>query len=222
MTRSEILSCLPYILEGIPTTLFYAFCSFFIGGILGCALAFARQLNIRIISRIISIYVSIFRGTPLMLQLGIIYYGSYTIFGNGLEIWQAGILSFSLNSSAYISEIIRAGCNAVPKSQITAAETLGIPRILIIKDIILPQAIKNVFPALVNESIDLVKESTIISTIAGCDLMRRASIVASEYYSYFIPFLIVGAIYYIIVLLLSQVAKVAENAGYKRAVHQNK
>jgi arginine/lysine/histidine transport system permease protein len=145
-----------------------------------------------------------------MLQLGLLYYSSKPLFGFNLSVSTAGILCFSLNSAAYVSEILKAGFNAIPKIQLDACKVLNISRFMAIKDILMPQAIKIVLPALINEVIDLVKESAVISTISGVDLMRRAYMVASQHHIYFEPFMVAGITYYIIVLTLTSISKMVE------------
>lgn len=198
-----IFPSLPYILGGLQITLFYTVTSVLGGFVLGSFLTLMKLSPLRSIRFLASIYTSIFRGTPLILQLGLIYYASQGVTGYNISVWQAGITAFSLNSAAYISEIMRAGVQSIDKGQQEAALSLGIPRFLIMRDIILPQAFCNILPALVNETIDLLKESALVSTITETDLMRRAVIVAAEKHLYFEPFLFVGAIYYTLVMILS-------------------
>lgn len=206
----RILPSLPYILEGIPVTLLYTLTSLTLGFFLGIILAMMKVSHSQVFQWIGRIYTSIFRGTPLLLQLTLIYFASPEITGYKITPWEAGILTFSLNSAAYVSEIIRAGILAVDRGQTEAALSLGIPYPLMMKDIILPQAIRNILPALVNESVDLLKESALISVIGGADILRRANVVASEKYLYFEPLIVAGLLYYILVMILSGLAKVLE------------
>jgi His/Glu/Gln/Arg/opine family amino acid ABC transporter permease subunit len=206
----RILPSLPYILEGLPVTLLYTLTSLTLGFFLGIILAMMKVSHSQVFQWIGRIYTSIFRGTPLLLQLTLIYFASPEITGYKITPWEAGILTFSLNSAAYVSEIIRAGILAVDRGQTEAALSLGIPYPLMMKDIILPQAIRNILPALVNESVDLLKESALISVIGGADILRRANVVASEKYLYFEPLIVAGLLYYILVMILSGLAKVLE------------
>ncbi|MGL5719273.1 MAG: amino acid ABC transporter permease [Alphaproteobacteria bacterium] len=207
---SLVWPSLPYILGGLKVTLFYASTSLVLGVLWGfglTAMKLAPWVGVRAFA---VIYTSIFRGTPLILQLGLLYYATQGLIGYDIPIWQAGVLAFSLNSAAYVSEIIKGGIQAIDPGQKEAAFSLGIPYFYTLRDIILPQAFRNTLPALVNEAIDLLKESALVSTITETDLMRRATIVAAEQHLYFEPFLIVGAIYYLLVLLLSFFAKILE------------
>lgn len=206
----RIWPSVPYILEGIPVTLAYTGVSLCLGFLWGTLLAFCKVSHIATLRWLASIYTSIFRGTPLLLQLMLIYYASPQIIGYTFSVWEAGILTFTLNSGAYISEHIRGGINAVDKGQMEAALSLGLPYPLIMKDIIFPQAIRYILPSLVNESIDLLKESALISTITGADILRRANIVASEKFLYFEPYIIAGVLYYILVMILTGAAHLLE------------
>jgi His/Glu/Gln/Arg/opine family amino acid ABC transporter permease subunit len=201
---------LPYILGGVKVTLFYASTSLVLGVLWGVCLTAMKLAPWGVLRAFAGVYTSLFRGTPLILQLGLLYYATQGLTGYDIAIWQAGILAFSLNSAAYVSEILKAGIQAIDPGQKEAALSLGIPYFYTMRDIILPQAIRNTLPALVNEGIDLLKESALVSTITETDLMRRATIVAAEQHLYFEPFLIVGAIYYCLVLLLSFFANLLE------------
>ncbi len=206
----RIWPSLPYILQGIPVTLSYTGVSLFLGFFWGAVLTFCKVGQIRVLQWAAGFYTSIFRGTPLLLQLILIYHATPQLTGYDISIWQAGILTFTLNSGAYVAEHIRGGINAVDKGQMEAALSLGIPYFMFMKDIILPQAIRNILPSLVNESIDLLKESALISVIGGADILRRANIVASEKYLYFEPLLVAGALYYILVMVLTFGARLLE------------
>lgn len=206
----RILPSIPYILSGVGVTLFYTSVSFFLGFIWGTLLAFCKVGEVKFLKWFSMFYTSLFRGTPLLLQLTLIYYATPQITGYPISIWEAGILTFTLNSGAYVSEIIRGGINAVDKGQKEAALSLGIPYPLIMKDIILPQALRLILPSLVNETIDLLKESALISVIGGADILRRATIVASEKYLYFEPLLIAGFLYYVLVIILTALASLLE------------
>lgn len=208
----EFLGDIPnliFIIKGTFVTLQYSVCAVLLGLLFGTLLAICKVVDNKIVRGFASSYTSIFRGTPLLVQLTIIYFGLPRL-GIHFSVFGAGVLAFSLNSGAYVSEIIRAGINAVDKGQIEAAKALGIPPILRMKDIILPQAVRNILPALVNELINLIKESALISTIGGMDLMRRAQVVAAESYSFFFPMLTAAATYYILVVIVSIIAKFVE------------
>ncbi len=209
----ELVTFVPhflFILQGILVTLEYSVMGVSLGLILGTVLAICKIVELKALRLFAHGYTSIFRGTPLLIQLTIIYFGLPGLLGLKLGVFQAGVMAFSLNSGAYVSEIIRAGITSVDNGQIEAAKALGITPILRMKDIILPQAFRNILPALVNELINLVKESALISVIGGMDLMRRAQVVCAETYTFFTPMLTAVVAYYILVLVISGFAMILE------------
>jgi polar amino acid transport system permease protein len=201
---------IPFILEGIWVTLKFVIVAIILGSILGTILALFKIGSIKPLRWFADAYTSIFRGTPLILQLMIIYYSIPQLTGYDISPFLSAILAFGLNSSAYISEIIRAGIQAVDKGQMEAAQALGIPYRAMMKDIILPQALKNILPALMNEFITLTKESAIVSTIGYLDLMRRAQVVGSDLFRNFEPLLFVGLIYWCLVMGLTVLGRMFE------------
>ncbi|MEK3988913.1 MULTISPECIES: ABC transporter permease subunit [Robertmurraya] len=207
---SQIVPYIPFILEGIWVTLQFVIISIIFGFILGTALALCKISKMKALNWFGDAYTSIFRGTPLILQLMIIYFAIPQLTGYDISPFLSAILAFGLNSSAYVSEIIRAGIQAVDKGQTEAAQALGVPYRLMMKDIILPQALKNILPALMNEFITLTKESAIVSTIGYLDLMRRAQVVGADIYRNFEPLIFVGVIYWLLVMVLTIIGKVVE------------
>ncbi|MED0969109.1 amino acid ABC transporter permease [Bacillus paramycoides] len=207
---SAITPSIPYILKGLEVTLKIVAVSALAGFILGTLLALCKIARIRVLNIVADIYTSIFRGTPLVLQLMIIYFGVPQMIGYDIPAFLAAVLAFSLNSGAYMSEVIRAGIQAVDKGQTEAAMALGIPYGKMMRNIILPQALKNILPALVNEFATLTKESAVVTVIGATDLMRRAYIVGGETFKYLEPLLFVGLVYYMLVIILTLVGKVIE------------
>ncbi|MCM2535812.1 amino acid ABC transporter permease [Neobacillus pocheonensis] len=207
---NQIVPYIPFILQGILVTLQFTILSTIIGFILGIVLSLIKISTIKPLKWLGVFYTSIFRGTPLILQIALIYYAIPQLTGYDIPALQAGVIAFALNSAAYVSETIRGGILAVDKGQREAALSLGVPYRQMMKDIILPQAIKNILPALANESIALLKDSALVSTIGVTDLLRRASIVGSKTFLYFEPLILVGLIYYGMVLILTFGARVLE------------
>ncbi|API92938.1 amino acid ABC transporter permease [Virgibacillus pantothenticus] len=207
---SQIVPYIPFILEGIGTTLKFVSTSIVIGFILGTLLALCKVTKAPVLKPFADAYTSIFRGTPLILQLMIIYYAVPQLTGYDISAFISAVLAFGLNSAAYISEIIRGGIQAVDKGQTEAAEALGIPYRPMMANIILPQAFKNILPAMMNEFITLTKESALVSTIGYLDLMRRAQVVGSDLYRNFEPLLFAGLIYWVMVFILTQLGRVLE------------
>lgn len=202
-----------FIGSGMGFTLLLLGGSLLVGLVLGTLLAILRYK--RKFTLFIKFYISIIRGTPLILQLSFIYFAAPLLIGFKLNILTAGLLTFGMNSSAYIAEILRAGIESLPKGQFEAAKTLQIPLFYTWKDIILPQVFKNIFPAIINEIIALLKETALISTLGGMDIMRRSQSLAAEEFTYFLPLCIAGAFYYGLVLLIEYIGKLVE----KRNAH---
>jgi polar amino acid transport system permease protein len=197
-----------FIGKGIIFTLELLLGGLCIGSVLGLLAAIARYQGIArfFISRIISVL----RGTPLILQLAFVYFAVPGLVGIKLDIMTAGMVTFGLNSSAYIAEILRAGIESISKGQFEAAQTLKIPAYAMWKDIILPQVIKNILPAMTSEVIALLKETALIATIGGMDIMRSAQMVSAEQFTYFTPLCVAGIYYYMLVLLIEYGGSVLE------------
>ncbi|MCM2988794.1 amino acid ABC transporter permease [Bacillus safensis] len=206
----EVIPQMPFILEGLKVTLSIVVVSLFLGFILGILLTLCKISVFKPLIWLADFYTSIFRGTPLVLQLLIIYFGLPQLLGFQIDQYWAAVAAFSLNSAAYVSEIIRAGINAIDKGQKEAAVALGIPYAKMMKDLLLPQAFKNISPALVNETITLTKESAIVTVIGLGDVMRRAYQAGAVTYNYLEPLIFAGLIYYVIVLVLTFVGKSVE------------
>jgi len=199
-----------FIIQGTVTTLEYTLLSVSGGVILGLLLAFAKLSHHKSIQWAAQFYTSIFRGTPLLLQLFIVYFGIPNLTGYQIGVFPAGVIAFSLNSAAYISETMRAGIQSIDKGQFEAAHVLGISKFLTMRDIILPQAVRIILPALVNEMISMLKETALISTLGELDIMKRANEVAAQTYHYFEPLIIAAISYYLLVLLLTYILKCIE------------
>ncbi|MUL39408.1 ABC transporter substrate-binding protein/permease [Gloeocapsopsis dulcis] len=199
----RIAPSIPFILRGILVTLQFTALSAILGFIWGTILSLFKISTFKPLVWFATAYTSIFRGTPLLLQIALVYYATPQITGYNIPALLAGVITFTLNSGAYISETIRGGILAVDKGQREAALSLGVPYRPMMLDIILPQAIKNILPALVNESIALLKDSALVSTIGVADLLRRAQIVGAERYIYFEPLIVAGVIYYLMVMSLT-------------------
>ncbi|MBW4560827.1 MAG: ABC transporter permease subunit [Mojavia pulchra JT2-VF2] len=199
----RIIPDLPFILQGIPLTLLFTLLSVLLGLIWGTILSLLKISNIEPLGWLANAYTSVFRGTPLLLQLALVYYATPQLTGYDIPALQAGVLTFTLNSGAYMSETIRGGIQAVDKGQSEAAMSMGVPYSLMMWDIILPQGLKNILPALVNETIGLLKDSALVSTIGVVEILRSAQIVGANKYIYFEPLLFAGLIYYVLVMGLT-------------------
>ena len=202
-----------YILEGLKNTLLIAIGAVILGTILGTVFAISRNIyentgKLKILSLISKTYVTIIRGTPSTLQLMIIY---YVIFKNtSINIVLVGIMAFGINSGAYVAEIIRAGINSIDKGQWEAGYSLGLGYGKVMRKIILPQSIKNILPALGNEFITLVKETSIGAYIGIIELTKASDIIASRTYDYFFPLILIAVIYLVITMFLSKMINIME------------
>jgi len=212
---SSVLPSFPFILKGIVVTIQIALLSGVLGFVFGIILSLFKISNIKLLGWFADVYTSIFRGTPLVLQLMIIYFGSPQVIGYQIDPFTAAVVSFALNSTAYISEIIRGGILAVDKGQSEAAMALGVPYRSMMLNIVLPQAIKNILPSLMNEFITLTKESAIVTTIGVMDIMRRAYQVGADKFRFIEPLLLAGVIYYLMVMALTLIGKLVERSMRK-------
>ncbi|MDO5755550.1 MAG: amino acid ABC transporter permease [Tissierellia bacterium] len=193
-----------YYITGIKTTLLLSLFSLILGSALGVILSLMRLSKNKFFNFISTVYVEIFRGTPLFVQLSMVYIGISMVLGLNISAFVGGLIAVSLNSAAYISEIIRAGIQSVDKGQREAGLSLGLDDSQIMKKIILPQAVKNILPALGNEFITLIKETSIVATIGVFDLYYAAQKVNSITYWYS-AFVITAMMYFVITFTLSKV-----------------
>lgn len=202
-----------YILEGLLNTLLISFLAVVIGVVIGIVIALIRSYHdksgkLKVADSICRTYVNLIRGTPVILQLMIIY---YVIFETvDINIVLVGVLAFGINSGAYVAEIIRAGINSVPNGQMEAGLSLGLTYGQTMKHIILPQAVKNILPALCNEFITLIKETSVGAYIGIVELTKASDIIASRTYDYFFPLIIIAIIYLILTLGLTKLVGVLE------------
>ena len=200
----------PYILKGVYVTLLFTLVSAMLGLLWGTILTLFKISSIKPLQWFATAYTSVFRGTPLLVQLTLIYYATPQLFNFDISALLAAGLAFGLNSAAYLSETIRGGILAVDKGQREAAIALGIPYPKMMAKIIFPQALKNILPALVNEFVALLKESSLVSVIGVTELMRRADVVRASTFRSFEALLLVAAIYYVLVLILTSLARMLE------------
>ncbi|NBG88605.1 amino acid ABC transporter permease [Isachenkonia alkalipeptolytica] len=200
----------PMYITGTLNTLALAFFTLLLGVVFGILLALMRLSKSRILKGFASSYIEFIRGTPLLVQLYIVYYGLPQITGMRFPSFFAGIIALTINSSAYIAEIIRAGILSVDAGQMEAVRSLGMSHALSMRYIIIPQAFKNILPALGNEFVVVVKESAIVSIIGIYDIMYSGNIIRGNTYRPFEPLIIVAIIYFIITFTLSNLVGIAE------------
>ena len=192
-----------YFLRGTRTTILISLLTVFCGSILGCLIAFMRLSKFKPLEKFASIYITVIRGTPMLVQLYIVYYQldfiSYptgTLFGVDLERALPCIIALSINSSAYVAEIIRAGIQAVDKGQMEGARSCGMTNAQAMRCVVMPQAVKNILPAIGNEFVTMVKETSIIQYLGIGDLMYNNGIVVTSTYNP-LPCYYISAIIYL-------------------------
>ncbi len=189
------------LIDGLGITLYVTVVSGIIGVILGLVTAIMRLSKNKFIRYPARVYVEIIRGTPVVVQLTIIY---FIVFSSvAIDKSVVAFIAFGINSGAYVSEVIRAGIQAVDKGQMEAAKSLGMSNSMAMKEIILPQALKNILPTLGNEFIVLIKETSVMGFIGGMDLMRAGDKIRSITYQATVPLISAAIIYLIITISLS-------------------
>lgn len=190
-----------WFLSGLENTLLISLFSVLLGLVLGLVTALFRLSNSKLLKAIGGTYVDVIRGTPTMVQLLLIY---FVIFASvPIPRMIVGIIAFGINSGAYIAEIVRGGILSVNKGQTEAGRSLGLTGAQTMVFIVIPQAIKNILPALANEFIVLIKETAVIGMVDNVDLVGAAKKVQSRTYDYFWPLISIAVIYYIVIKLLS-------------------
>ncbi len=195
-----------YLVDGLKTTLFITFFAVIIGMILGVIIAIIRATHdktgkLKILNAISKIYLTIIRGTPVVVQLMIIY---FVVFSSvKIDKTFVAVLAFGLNSGAYVAEIVRSGIMSIDNGQFEAGSSLGLSYTKTMIFIILPQAFKNVLPALANECIVLLKETSVSGYIALEDLTKGGDIIRAATYEAFLPLIAVALIYLVLVMILS-------------------
>ena len=189
---------LPAFVKGFEYTLLLAVVSVALAVIPALLLAMMRLSKNRFVRGISGAYIAVFRSTPLLVQLSIIYFGLFQFINLPRYRFVPGVVALALNSSAYVAEIFRAGILAVDKGQTEAARSLGLSQWQAMKLVVLPQAIKNVLPALANEVVTMVKESSICSTLGMAEIMYAAQTVSGTSYITLAPYVFAAIIYFCI------------------------
>lgn len=198
-----------WFLSGLGYTLLISFFAVLLGLAIGVVMALGRLSKNKILRSVSGIYIDIIRGTPTMVQLLIIY---YIIFAQvPIAKWIVGVIAFGINSGAYIAEIVRGGILSVNIGQTEAGRSLGMTHAQTMRSIILPQAAKNILPALGNEFVVLIKETAVIGMVSNIDLVGAARKVQSLTYDFAVPLISVGVIYYVVIKIISiMLAKLEE------------
>ena len=217
-------------LEGLVATLILALFGTFVGLLLGIIFALIKDIKIKeddnkvviffkkLLKGFISLYVNVFRGTPMMVQAMIIYFGTDVIFNwSKIESFSfftgafwCGLFVITINTGAYMTEIVRSGLNGVDKGQWEACETLGLSKWQTMKLVILPQAFKRIIPPVISEFITLIKDSSLISCIGAVELLKGAQVLGAEYFDVMSPYCLSAVFYLIMTLSISYLGRYIE------------
>lgn len=203
------------VLEGLAATAEIAIGGLLIGILIGTLLAVIKvipknKLCPKIFSGIADVYIAIFRGTPILVQLMVGYFVVLPLCGITPDKLMTAIVIYGLNSGAYVSEIMRSGINSVDSGQLEAGRAVGLSYRTSMIRIVIPQAVKNILPTLGNEFIVLVKETSVASAVAVADLTQAFKDMTTATYSCIIPYLVLAAIYLVIVLIITYLIKLME------------
>lgn len=206
---SIFLETFPLLLGGAWVTLYISLISSSIGVALGLFMGMARVSRFRAVRAIATVYTEMIRGTPLLMQLIILYYGLPSV-GINLEAIVAGIIGLSANSAAYVGEIFRAGIQSVGRGQMEAARAGGLTHLQAMRYVVLPQAFRMVLPPLTNEFVTMLKDSSLVSTLAIAELLRTGREVVAWKVNVFSPFAGVTLLYLAMTLPLTHLARYLE------------
>ena len=196
--------------KGVCVTIQASFFGVLFGSALGIFIGSFRVMPFKPLRYLMATYIYVLRGTPLMIQLFLIYFGLPAL-GVNLDAATAGILGIGINSSGYVGEIVRGGIEGVPKGQWEAAKMLGLSYWQTMKSIILPQAIRHMLPAICNEFVTLIKESSLLSVLAISDLTMVGQQVRSVTYASFETFIFVALVYLVLTSVTSGALQLLEN-----------
>ena len=209
-------------LRGIRNTLFIAIVSTLLGFLLGLLVAIIRKTQVnktknpigyviyRIVNFILGAYVEIFRGTPMMVQAVIIFYGLKQYFNIDLSTMFAAILIVSINTGAYLSEVVRGGINSIDKGQFEACKAIGMTHWQSMKNVIIPQAVRTILPALGNEFVINIKDTSVLNVISVTELFFMSKSVAGSTYQYFPTYLITAIIYFVLTFVVTRLLLLVE------------
>lgn len=208
---NALLDALPFLLLGLSTTVYITVMAVLLGVALGLVVGLSRISRVGPLRAVATAYVELIRGTPLLVQLYIVYFGLVQ-FGLQLEARPAAIIALGVNSGAYVAEIVRAGIASVGKKQAEAAYALGMTGYQTMRLVVLPQAVRIMIPPLGNEFVTLIKESSLASVIGTQELMKQAGFVVSRTYQTFSTYVGAAIIYFILTTITSALLRRVERA----------
>ncbi|MBQ7642973.1 MAG: amino acid ABC transporter permease [Clostridia bacterium] len=212
------------VLKGLETTVFIALLGLIIGILIGSLIAIIKTIPYKnpfekVLAGIGDVYVWIFRGTPIVVQLLLIYYVALPLMGVKMPSMWVAVMTYGLNSGAYVSEIMRGGLASVDKGQMEAGRALGLGYTKTMLVIVVPQAIKNIVPTLGNELIALLKDTSVVGFIAVTDLTKAFQTIAGGNYEYIIPYIVLAIVYLLLTALVTLIIKLIERRYSKSDRH---
>lgn len=205
------------VLTGLRNTIYIAVIGLIIGIIIGTVIAiidvFPKYKRLpRVLNRICKIYVGLFRGTPMVVQLLVSYYVVLPLIGLNAHSVSVCVVVFGLNSGAYVSEIMRGGINSVDPGQLEAGRAVGLSYGVAMLKVVVPQAVKNILPTLGNEFISLIKETSVVSFVGATDLYVAFNYIGSNNYEFMVPYLVMALIYIVLVMGITFLIKIMERS----------
>lgn len=203
------VSILPILLRGLWVTLLATALGFAIALVLGLVLALLRTVPLKLISWPIGLLIEFIRATPLLVQLYFLYF-VLPNYGVVLPAFLTGAIALGVQYSAYISEVYRAGLEAIPKGQWEAARALNMPTLLTYRDVVVPQAVPRIVPALGNYLISMLEDTPILSAVTVLEMLNIATIIGDRTFRYFVPITLVGALFLVLTLLAAALVRLLE------------
>ena len=202
--------CMPQLMIGLKLTLVMTICALALAVVIGMIACLFSISKVKPLNWLSGIYLSVIRGTPLLVQAFFIYFGLTSALGLRIPAFNAAIIVLCLNAGAYLSEIFRSGIAAINKGQMEAARSLGLPYSVAMRKIILPQAFRIVIPSVLNQFIITLKDTSILSAIGCGELMRQSQLIVARNFRSFETYAIIAVMYYIVVVVLTKLFQLVE------------
>ncbi|NMB26950.1 MAG: amino acid ABC transporter permease [Tissierellia bacterium] len=210
----------PMFIRGAGTTLYISIISTILGSIIGLLIGVIRtipepqemvkRIIVKIINIILSIYIEVFRGTPMIVQAMVIYYGSALAFGVDMDRLNAAIFIVSINTGAYMAEIVRGGIISIDKGQFEAAHAIGMNHIQTMTNVVLPQVIRNILPATGNEFVINIKDTSVLNVISVTELFFQTKSIAGNNFRYFESFFVASVLYFVMTFTVTSILRFIE------------
>ncbi|CZF80829.1 amino acid ABC transporter permease [Grimontia marina] len=218
---SYMLELFPILVKYLGITLEMSLIGFAVALVLSVLLALVRVFKVKVLDSVVAVYISFFRGTPLLVQLFLLYYGLPQVFPIfvGMDAFTAAVIGLSLHFSAYMAESIRGAILGIDKNQMEASLSVGMTELQAMKRIILPQAARVATPSLMNYFIDMIKSTSLAFTLGVAEIMAKAQMEASSSFKFFEAFMAVALIYWLVVIFFTRIQTVMEvrlNKAYAR------